>query len=110
MHLIVRIDGKPIEVQVRTSLQHVRAELSEKLADITDPSIKYGGGPTPVRQLLDNASAQARFIEDLETTLARVDGSDSVTAQQLREIREKCASILHSAIKDLNDIDPEAPS
>ena len=39
VHVIVRFGGKPIEVQVRTTLQHLWAELSEKLADVIDPAI-----------------------------------------------------------------------
>ncbi len=44
VHVIVKISGKPIEVQVRTELQHQWAELSEKCSDKIDPLIKYGGG------------------------------------------------------------------
>src|SRR5438132_7745190 len=44
LHLIVRHEGKLVEIQVRTSLQHPWAELCEKEADVFDPLIKYGGG------------------------------------------------------------------
>lgn len=108
VHLIVREDGKPIEVQVRTSLQHVWAEMSEKLADILDPSIKYGGGPVRVHQILDSVATQARQIEELEARLARVGASDGVIAEQLREARDKYVSNLHSTIKKLNDTGLEA--
>lgn len=100
VHLIVREDGKPIEVQVRTSLQHVWAEMSEKLADTIDPSIKYGGGPMRVHQILDKAATQVHLIEDLEATLARVGASDGVIAEQLRETRDKYVSTLQTLIKD----------
>ncbi len=131
VHLIVREDGKPIEVQVRTSLQHVWAEVSEKLADTIDPSIKYGGGPMALRQVLDKVATQARQIEeleaelvvvrqtldrvatqrltkDIEAQLARVGASGAVIAEQLRETREEYVSSLHSIIKDLNGTDLEA--
>jgi ppGpp synthetase/RelA/SpoT-type nucleotidyltranferase len=110
VHLIVRVDGKPIEVQVRTSLQHLWAEMSERLADIVDPSIKYGGGSIPVREVLDGAATLARLIEELEVKLAGVGVSDGVNAQQLRETREAYANSLQSAIKALNDISLEASS
>lgn len=45
VHLVVSTDSKTVEVQVRTHLQHVWAELSEKLSDVVDAAIKYGGGP-----------------------------------------------------------------
>lgn len=42
VHLIVTHMFKLVEIQVRTSLQHSWAELSEKISDVIDPSIKYG--------------------------------------------------------------------
>src|SRR5215210_6467006 len=44
VHVIVNSQGKLIEIQVRTVLQHLWAELSEKGSDIIAPAIKYGGG------------------------------------------------------------------
>lgn len=44
VHVVVNHGGKMVEIQVRTALQHLWAELSEKLSDMNDPSIKYGGG------------------------------------------------------------------
>lgn len=108
MHLIVRALDKPIEVQVRTSLQHLWAEMSEKCADIIDPSIKYGGGPTSVRQFLDTAATQVSRIEELEAEFARTGATDGLVAQQLRETRDEFASILQSIIKDVNDAGLEA--
>jgi putative GTP pyrophosphokinase len=99
VHLIIRVDGKPIEVQVRTSLQHVWAETSEKLADVIDPSIKYGGGSVAVRRVLDRASTMARSIEALEAKLARIGASDGEIAQELRETRDEYISNLHSLIR-----------
>ncbi|MEO7632585.1 MAG: hypothetical protein ABIU20_04245, partial [Blastocatellia bacterium] len=44
VHVIVRCREKLIEIQVRTELQHLWAELSEKFSDVLDQTIKYGGG------------------------------------------------------------------
>src|SRR5262245_850816 len=44
VHLIVTIREKPVEIQIRTKLQHLWAEYSEKCADVVDPALKYGGG------------------------------------------------------------------
>jgi len=52
VHLIVRISGALVDVQVRTSAQHLWAELSEKLSDVVDPGIKYGGGIEFAREAL----------------------------------------------------------
>jgi ppGpp synthetase/RelA/SpoT-type nucleotidyltranferase len=108
VHLIVRVDGKPIEVQVRTSLQHVWAEMSEKFADIIDPSIKYGGGPTVLREALDNAATQSRLIEELEAKLAGIGAVGGEIAQQLSEARDKYVNNLHSVIRKLNETGLEA--
>ena len=69
IHVIARISGKLVEIQVRTVLQHVWAELSEKLSDVHDPDIKYGGGPEMDRELLTRASHLVAKHEELEQTL-----------------------------------------
>lgn len=52
VHIIAKTSGKLVEIQVRTLLQHLWAELSEKLSDVFDPDIKYGGGHDAIRRLL----------------------------------------------------------
>lgn len=44
IHVVVRNNVKLVEVQVRTTLQHEWAELSEKASDLVDSEIKYGRG------------------------------------------------------------------
>jgi ppGpp synthetase/RelA/SpoT-type nucleotidyltranferase len=56
-----------VEIQVRTRLQHVWAELSEKLADQLGNEVKYGGGPALIKQLLDQSS---QLVARAETTMA----------------------------------------
>ena len=58
VHAIVRDTGLPVEIQVRTDLQHAWAELSEKLADNFGIELKYGGGPPEVRKTLDDPPRQ----------------------------------------------------
>jgi ppGpp synthetase/RelA/SpoT-type nucleotidyltranferase len=66
VHVVVREVGLPVEVQVRTDLQHVWAESSEKLADAFGSQLKYGGGPKEIRELLDDFS---KMIGDFEQHL-----------------------------------------
>ncbi len=66
VHVIALISEKLIEIQVRTSLQHLWAELSEKLSDILDPTIKYGGGKHEIRQMLTKASEMVATVEQQE--------------------------------------------
>lgn len=67
-HIIAEVSGKPIEIQVRSSLQHLWAELSEKASDILDPTIKYGGGPDSWRTILTVSSKEVAAYEKLERT------------------------------------------
>jgi len=81
VHLVARI-GVPVEIQVRTLLQHKWAELSEKLADVLDSSIKYGGGPTYVRTLLEGQSHLFAEIEDLEYNVSTLRADTASLAQE----------------------------
>lgn len=45
VHLIVRIDGIPVEIQVRTALQDTWAQIVERLADQWGRGIRYGQEP-----------------------------------------------------------------
>ncbi|MDX6612198.1 MAG: pyrophosphokinae [Blastocatellia bacterium] len=63
VHVIVDSGGKLIEIQVRTELQHAWAELSEKLSDVVDGAIKYGGGKKEVASLLASISDATLNLE-----------------------------------------------
>lgn len=66
VHIIVEISEKPIEIQVRTSLQHLWAEVSEKSSDVLDPTIKYGGGSESWRNFLTKSSGSVALYEEFE--------------------------------------------
>jgi ppGpp synthetase/RelA/SpoT-type nucleotidyltranferase len=66
IHAIVRERGKSIEVQLRTELQHLWAEMSEKFADVFGAGIKYGEGPKGVIQFLAVASEMVYRYERAE--------------------------------------------
>lgn len=68
VHIIAEVVGKPVEIQVRTALQHLWAELSEKSSDVLDPTIKYGGGTAEWRDILTASSEAVADYEELETT------------------------------------------
>lgn len=67
VHVIARPNILPIEVQVRTRLQHLWAEISEKLADQLGVDVKYGGGPHMARQYLDHMGNIVKRFETLES-------------------------------------------
>lgn len=64
VHVIVKVGGFWVEVQIRTELQHLWASLSEKLADAYGNGIKYGrGNPAPLA-LLAQAAKAVLLLED----------------------------------------------
>jgi putative GTP pyrophosphokinase len=73
VHVVVSFGGKAVEIQTRTILQQKWAELSEKLSDVVDPAIKYGGGAAAVRNLLSERSNTIAEIEMIETALLGLD-------------------------------------
>jgi len=87
VHVIAEISGKPVEIQVRTSLQHMWANLSEKSSDVLDPTIKYGGGPDEWRNRLGKLSESVAAYEKFEKIHAVAVASNEVfekaTAEQL---------------------------
>ncbi len=72
-------------------MQHEWAQLSEKLADVIDPTIKYGGGSSSQRnalELLSRAIASLEHVEATIVTLAAdgpVEGRLEPEVGQLRE-------------------------
>jgi ppGpp synthetase/RelA/SpoT-type nucleotidyltranferase len=72
MHVIVEVDGFPVEVQIRTTLQNKWAQLAEALADRFLPEIKYGGGPPEVQEVLEVASNDINESEELEFRTAKL--------------------------------------
>lgn len=66
VHALVTQGNRTIEVQIRTKLQHLWAEVCEKLSDVVDPAIKYGGGPPHVVQTMTDVSETIAGVEDAE--------------------------------------------
>jgi hypothetical protein len=68
VHLIA-VGGRHVEIQVRTELQHLWAEVSEA-SDRVFPGVKYGSGPPKTLSFLDAASALLMTVEDAEGAVA----------------------------------------
>lgn len=87
VHVIAKISGKFIEIQVRSAPQHLWAEVSEKFSDVVDPTIKYGGGTDDTRILLDGVSVIVALHEEHVLKLARFHQEDA-TGKHVLEFRE----------------------
>lgn len=111
VHVIAKCRGKLIEIQVRTSLQHLWAELSEKYSDIRDPAIKYGGGDEEIQKILTSTSLTFAQEEALETILLdkqiSLSSQNKLTDEKKKEIttaQENLSSIRREMFKDFSDI------
>ena len=80
----------PIEIQVRTRLQHLWAEISEKFADELGIEVKYGGGQLTVRKALDATSSLVAQIERLE-------GKPEV-ADEIVKLRQAVQNVLSASL------------
>jgi ppGpp synthetase/RelA/SpoT-type nucleotidyltranferase len=90
VHIIVSVAAKLVEIQVRTFMQHVWAETSEKLSDTIDPGLKYGEGPEAYKVML-TCFARVQAVEVLESTLMK-SNERSEESRQLCLRRERSAA------------------
>lgn len=66
LHLVVRLRGRCVEIQVRTELQHLWAQVCESMADRVGIDFKYGGGSGAMRRLMDGVSDAVNDCEARE--------------------------------------------
>jgi putative GTP pyrophosphokinase len=117
VHVVVNYDDKLIEIQVRTSLQQLWAELSEKYSDVIDASIKYGGGHVVAQETLRNAATlvamQEADEETLKDTLASSSSNKSMGDVQwdvddalktLEQSRQKISELFRKFINDMSKL------
>lgn len=71
VHLVIDVDRRPIEIQVRTAVQDNWAAVSESLSVVLDPRIKYGGGPPEIQ----------RFLTEISDFVARIENQEGMCAK-----------------------------
>jgi ppGpp synthetase/RelA/SpoT-type nucleotidyltranferase len=82
VHVVATVDGVRVEIQVRTELQDVWAQVAEKMGDVYGRQIRYGGQPdagatpgeTAARQELvgRHRGPVSENMADIEQRLAQV--------------------------------------
>lgn len=104
--MIADVAGKTVEIQVRTELQHMWAELSEKCADIFGSEVKYGGGDQAIRQHLEFLSNLVAEYEDIEIEIAQLTDTDRLAAmeEKIVSIRKRIAEELEKELSFLDRI------
>jgi putative GTP pyrophosphokinase len=78
VHVIVRVGERAVEIQVRSLLQHMWAEVSEKFADVIDPGLKYGAS--------DDASA-SEFLSVMANLVAMEEDGEKIRAETRAGLR-----------------------
>jgi putative GTP pyrophosphokinase len=93
VHIIAEKLGKPIEIQVRSALQHLWAEVSEKSSDVLDPTIKYGGGTDSWRTFLTKSSESVAAYEVLEEVYSKAAASKEVADASHERFKKAVAEL-----------------
>ena len=103
--MVANIEGRSIEVQIRTELQQRWAEVSEKYSDVIDPAIKYGGGDPKCQDALLRASADVAEVEYIESEVGRFFylNEDLDEEQDLEKYKARVIVGLDALVKQLND-------
>jgi ppGpp synthetase/RelA/SpoT-type nucleotidyltranferase len=104
VHVIVNAQGRLIEIQVRTELQQLWAELSEKFSDILDPALKYGRGDEDFQTELTALSFAVAQAEALEATVI----CNSAESQEARvSFRQGIFNMLRDSIRRIKEYERE---
>jgi ppGpp synthetase/RelA/SpoT-type nucleotidyltranferase len=103
MHLIVRVDEMPVEIQIRTEMQDSWAQIVERLGDRWGRAIRYGGEPENPDSLVRSGDLVLSRREAMDTLLqlseafAIVEGRRAaIVAQEktLRDIESRLADVV----------------
>ncbi|MFI5629319.1 hypothetical protein ACIA8E_08040 [Streptomyces sp. NPDC051664] len=107
VHVIVTIDGRCVEVQVRTSAQDLWANVFERIADIFGRGIRYGEPPEYGGQaVLDITRSMESFSAKLyETELhAYAEGARNGDREAILSLQSPHLAKLHEILGYVEDI------
>lgn len=91
VHLIVVIDGYQVEIQIRTRLQHLWAEVIERVSDVWGRGIRYGEEPEDPDVLDMNVipgSTRASAALGLMDAAKMVSSIEEIRQQEAIRVRE----------------------
>ena len=99
LHLVVWVDGLPVEIQIRTELQDTWAQIVERLGDRWGRGIRYGQDPESPDAVvrMGAVTASRRGTIELLMTL-----SDAIAAvEQARRSMDRNQSVLEQVAKTI---------
>jgi ppGpp synthetase/RelA/SpoT-type nucleotidyltranferase len=109
VHVVVKVDGIPVEVQFRTELQNTWAQTFERLADHLGRQIRYGGDPADGARNAENAARRRELAGAMMQASKIVAVYEEAQASQ--EVREPRAWLERKRsgelMRDLADLFPE---
>lgn len=86
VHVVPRVDERPVEIQVRTGLQHVWANGMERFADVFGRQIRYGGDPSG--SSAEQRANRRRFVEEYKRHADLIEAFELAELQVLRSREE----------------------
>lgn len=114
VHLVVHVNDVPVEIQVRTELQHEWAELFEKLADRLGRGIRYGEqasfgnpnhwiatDPSTLQEVADGAVRVAHLYAEIISVIEEQEAQGIVDEEESERNRvkfQKTMEILFQAL------------
>jgi ppGpp synthetase/RelA/SpoT-type nucleotidyltranferase len=84
VHVIATIDGRLMEIQVRTQLQDLWAQALERLADEAGREIRYGGPPNRRSEDVKSVLNLSNDIADIEVAFVKLRRMESNLPQPKR--------------------------
>jgi len=114
IHIIPSIDGKPVEIQLRSLLQHLWAELSEKYSDKFGQALKYGGGEEKHRNVLVRlsdliANYEGLLTDSLKKIIEQAEHDNKVSDTEykrigkLRDFANEIVELINDVINDIDN-------
>jgi ppGpp synthetase/RelA/SpoT-type nucleotidyltranferase len=89
MHVIATVDGRFIEIQVRTKLQDLWAQAMERLADEVGRDIRYGDAPLKRSEDVENLLNISHEIAELEMTLTKLNQLTTPVPRRLASMQRQ---------------------
>lgn len=100
VHVTVRVDGRQIEIQVRTWLQHFYGEVMEKLGDLVGRGIRYSEAP-------DRSRLPGLPVSSDRAVRTLLDLAEGISSYE--EAEAMCALLAHARVAGV-EIDEAARS